>query len=236
MAGAKDALLGFDSISDYLFHWILNDNLFPVDLGRKDEPLMEEKPDNLSDTLFYSQIYSHNRDFYASIFPEFLSDSEVKPAAAEGKTYYLVSAMVETKDHKFIRFLLEKQNGSWKLVNKSDCEPYKNWTFQEFKNAEFKAPVSSSHVYVNQEKLDEFFSFKYSKLDFVPDDENVNAFLIDLNRKEEDSNADENINFNEPTKNNNGNSVVTSIKSDNSRNFIHIPYLVIFALIITRLW
>ena len=120
--------------------------------------------------------YSANSSAVTAVF----SDPSLKDLLGNVITYRLVSVFFESEDHDFIRFLLEKVNGNWELVNKTETGPCKDLTFEAFRDAKldpFRAVYQG--VYVKESLLDDFFNFKFGdkvfdkEAEFIPDDENV---------------------------------------------------------------
>ena len=142
---------------------------------------LEESQLNFYFVDLYLEGYSAN----SSTLPAVFSDPILKDLLGNVITYRLVSVFFESEDHDFIRFLLEKVTGNWELVNKTETGPYKDLTFEAFRDAKlnpFRAVYEG--IYVKESLLDDFFNYKFGDKvvdkedEFIPDDENVSNFPI----------------------------------------------------------
>ena len=138
------------------------------------------KSSRLNDPFFTRCFQVEGYSANSSTFPALFSDPSLKDLLGNVITYRLVSVFFESEDHDFIRFLLEKVTGSWELVNKTETGPYKDLTFEAFRDAKL-TPFRAVHqgIYVKESLLDDFFNFKFGdkvfdkEAEFIPDDENV---------------------------------------------------------------
>ena len=244
-SNSKKVLINFLDIYCELIDWFGTDKACPIDLiifnvshklcafnALKNEGI-------LPDVLMVQNPSNDAHPFSSSSLSEIVGDSEISISVDAGKTFRLVSVFFETSDNKFIKFLLEKQGNDWGLVNKSGS--LNNWTFDQFKNANLMTNFVASYVYVNENKLDDFFSFKYSKEDFqIIEDENVATFPLttnggssfDSDGENEERNKDkiELIKKNRSFRKNGSRDPVKTPQDDsnNSCNTLFIPYMAIF--------
>lgn len=208
-SNSKKTVDEFSIIWVYFLIWASRDISFPVDcLYFKEEklslfdasPAHPKYKETLADALLVEGTFHSTSLFSSMSLTETIKNSEIERRVDEGKIFRLVSVLFETADNKFIKFRLEKQGNDWSLVNKSMDAPYKNWTYEEFRMANLKTNLLASFVFVNEAKIEEFFSYKYelSTFEFVADDENVSVFQPTKQKEKEDQSASDE-NTNEPT-------------------------------------
>ena len=201
MDGKKDIVEGINDGLLWLYYEVeMPEGLAPVPLSIWDE---EQQRNLFHETLcgpkfllmgatilqpppsfFYDKPSLYVCD--SSSMPAVLARSFMKDSMGNQITYRLVHVGFETEENEFIRFVLEKTDGNWELVNKTDEGPHKSYTFEEFTAA--KLPHKSNFFqgfYVKESLLDAFFIYTFS-------DNNNAVFPVDKEKKikkDQDSSA-----------------------------------------------